>query len=98
MWGSINEKTRIDLKKASQTGSSDEASKWQIRDDVQEDKETLDPHHTHCILFDSGSLSGYLSDFQRSSFVQHVCDDKNSHACKGGIFDNMNFQQRLIEL
>ncbi|CAF1018227.1 unnamed protein product [Rotaria sordida] len=81
MWGTINEKTRIDLKKASQIGASDEACKRQIRDDVQEDKETLDPHHTHCILFDSGNLNEYLSDSQRSSFVQYVCDDKNSHAC-----------------
>ncbi|CAF1110282.1 unnamed protein product [Rotaria sordida] len=81
MWGTINEKTRIDLKKASQIGASDEACKRQIRDDVQEDKETLDPHHTHSILFDSGNLNEYLSDSQRSSFVQYVCDDKNSHAC-----------------
>jgi hypothetical protein len=63
-------------------GSSDEPCKRQIPENVQEDKETLDPHHTHCVLFDSGSLNEYLSDSQRNNFVKEVCADKDGHTCK----------------
>lgn len=54
----------------------------QLPDDATDDKETLDPHHTHCILFDSGKLDEYLSDSPRSNFVKYICEDQHGDACK----------------
>jgi len=54
----------------------------QIPDDVQEDKETIEENHTHCILFDSGRLNEYLSDSHRDKFVTEVCKNtENTHTC-----------------
>ncbi len=54
----------------------------QIPESVQEDKETIEPNHTHCILFDSGRLNEYLSDSQRKQFVTEACKVKdNDHTC-----------------
>ncbi|CAF0811289.1 unnamed protein product [Didymodactylos carnosus] len=37
----------------------------------------LEWNHTHFLLLDDGQLRGYLSDLQRSSFVQAAVDDRN---------------------
>ncbi|CAF0730867.1 unnamed protein product [Adineta steineri] len=81
MWGTINETTRLELKGASQ-GSPRPLCQRQIPESAQENKETIELNHTHCILFDSGRLNEYLSDSQRHQFVTEACEDKEDHhAC-----------------
>ncbi|CAM4799552.1 unnamed protein product [Rotaria magnacalcarata] len=81
LWGSVSENTRIDLKRANQTNSSNKEYERQLPENAEDNGETIDPHHTHCVLFDSGKLNEYLGDGQRSNFVKHICDDKNGDAC-----------------
>ncbi|UJR29010.1 hypothetical protein I4U23_010228 [Adineta vaga] len=81
MWGTVNEHTRLELKTAS-NGSPRPLCQRQIPENVQEDKETIEPNHTHCILFDSGRLNEYLSDSQRHQFITEACRDRNdNHTC-----------------
>ncbi|CAF3352824.1 unnamed protein product [Rotaria socialis] len=81
LWGSVSENTRIELKKANQTNSFNKEYERQLPENAKDNRETVDRHHTHCVLFDSGKLNEYLGDGQRSSFVKHICDDKNGDAC-----------------
>ncbi|CAF0798563.1 unnamed protein product, partial [Didymodactylos carnosus] len=41
------------------------------------DSETLEWNHSHFIMFDNGEMKVYLSDSQRSQFVQAAVDDPN---------------------
>lgn len=43
----------------------------------QEEREMLDKHHTHCILFDIGKPDKYLDDTPRSNFVEEACSRSN---------------------
>ncbi|CAF3607813.1 unnamed protein product [Rotaria socialis] len=81
LWGSVSENTRIELKKANQTNSFNKEYERQLPENAKDNRETVDRHHTHCVLFDSGKLNEYLGDGQRSNFVKHICDDKNGDAC-----------------
>ncbi|CAF2989754.1 unnamed protein product [Rotaria sp. Silwood2] len=85
MWSTIDDNTRLDLKNASK-GHPPPLCKRQIPENTQEDKETIEPNHTHCILFDGGKLNEYLSDTQRHQFVTEACkykdqDKENDHTC-----------------
>ncbi|CAF1019434.1 unnamed protein product [Rotaria sordida] len=81
MWGTINDNTRCELKRASSEPLPTLCER-QIPENTQEDKATIEPNHTHCILFDSGRLNEYLSDSQRDLFVTEACKDKdNNHTC-----------------
>ncbi|CAF2738053.1 unnamed protein product [Rotaria sp. Silwood2] len=81
MWGTINENTRLEFKNAS-NGFPKPLCERHIPDNVQEYKETIERNHTHCILFDSGRLNGYLNDSPRHQFVIEACKHKdNDHSC-----------------
>ena len=62
-------------------GYPKEAIYRQIPDTIQEDKETIESNHTHCILFDDGRLDGYLADRERNELVTHASNQTN-HTCK----------------
>ncbi|CAF1016322.1 unnamed protein product [Adineta steineri] len=79
MWGTVNESTRFELKHTTDTYRREFLHR-QISDNTQEDKETIEKNHTHCILFDDGQLSGYLGDTQRHQLVTHACQQAN-HTC-----------------
>ncbi|CAM4808551.1 unnamed protein product [Rotaria magnacalcarata] len=68
MWGTINDNTHLVLKNSPNRYLSS-VSKRQIPENIQEDKETIELNHTHCILFDSGRLNEYYSDLQRHQFI-----------------------------
>ncbi|CAF3511447.1 unnamed protein product [Rotaria sp. Silwood1] len=76
MWSTINDNARLELKNASK-GNPRPLCERQIPENTQEDKETIEPNHTHCILFDSGKLNEYLSDIQRNQFVTEACNYKD---------------------
>ncbi|CAF1015057.1 unnamed protein product [Rotaria sp. Silwood1] len=76
MWGTMDEDTHLELKKAS-SGLPSPLCERQIPDNAEEYKETIEKNHTHCILFDSGRLYEYLSDSQRHQFVMEACKDKD---------------------
>ncbi|CAF1153400.1 unnamed protein product [Adineta steineri] len=80
-WGTINESTRFELKHTT-NGYSPTLCRWQISDDDADTDVTIEKNHTHCILFDDGRLSGYLSDGQRDALVKEACEDKE-HKCYG---------------
>ncbi|CAF4189794.1 unnamed protein product, partial [Rotaria sordida] len=83
MWGTINENTRLELKTAS-SGNPRPLCERQIPENIQENKETIEKNHTHCILFDGGILNEYLSDSQRNQFVTEACRNKDDdHTCYG---------------
>ncbi|CAM4805119.1 unnamed protein product [Rotaria magnacalcarata] len=81
MWGTINENTRLRLKHTS-NGNPPPLCERQIPAKIEEDRETIELNHTHCILFDSGKLYDYLSDSQRNQFVIEACKDTgDGHTC-----------------
>ncbi|CAF0929325.1 unnamed protein product [Adineta steineri] len=80
-WGTINESTRFELKHTTK-GYPLELRRRQISDNDADTDETIERNHTHCILFDDGKLSGYLSDEQRRDLVKEACEDKY-HKCYG---------------
>ncbi|CAF4886108.1 unnamed protein product, partial [Rotaria sp. Silwood1] len=51
-----------------------------ISDNLEEDKETIEKNHTHCILFDGGQLNTYLDDSHRHKLVTHACAQQD-HTC-----------------
>ncbi|CAF1102784.1 unnamed protein product [Adineta steineri] len=79
MWGTVNESTRFELKHRTNKYPR-EILYRQISDNIQENKETIEQNHTHCILFDDGQLSGYLGDGQRHGLVVYACQQTN-HTC-----------------
>ncbi|CAF1014905.1 unnamed protein product [Adineta ricciae] len=79
MWGTVNESTRFELKHSTNNYPK-EALNRQIPDTIQEDKETIESNHTHCILFDDGRLNGYLADHERNELVTHASNQTN-HTC-----------------
>ncbi|CAF1242408.1 unnamed protein product [Adineta steineri] len=81
MWGTVNESTRFELKHSTDTYPREYLHR-QISDNIQEDKETMEKNHTHCILFDDGQLSGYLGDVQRHGLVVYACQQEK-HTCYG---------------
>ncbi|CAF0984122.1 unnamed protein product [Adineta steineri] len=82
-WGTINESTRFELKHTTKDYPP-ELCHRQISDTGDDTDETIERNHTHCILFDDGKLSGYLSDEQRSALVGHAMNDKDEeHKCYG---------------
>ncbi|UJR20641.1 hypothetical protein I4U23_023766 [Adineta vaga] len=76
MWGTINETTRLELKRASEKYPSSLHVR-QIPDAVKENNETIEKNHTHCLLFDNGNLYDYLGDDQRNDLVDVACKDKD---------------------
>ena len=54
----------------------------QIPENGEENKDTIELNHTHCILFDSGVLDEYLADSQRDRFVIEACKESaDGHTC-----------------
>ncbi|CAF1149147.1 unnamed protein product [Rotaria sordida] len=89
MWGTMNESTRFELKYSTKDYQRDLLYR-QIPDHLEEDKETIEKNHTHCILFDSGQLNEYLDDSHRHKLVTHACtQDHTCHAVtliiEGGV-------------
>ncbi|CAF1099357.1 unnamed protein product [Didymodactylos carnosus] len=72
-WGCLTEQTRNELKEISSQSSN--PSNNQILENFIEDKETLEPHHTHFLLLDDGQLNGYLNDTLRTNFVDEFTKD-----------------------
>ncbi|CAF0870280.1 unnamed protein product, partial [Didymodactylos carnosus] len=70
MWGSLTDDTRELLNEHSKSPSNSKVL-------TLGDSETLEWNHTHFLLLDDGQLRGYLSDLQRSSFVQAAVDDRS---------------------
>jgi hypothetical protein len=42
--------------------------------------EELDKHHTHFLLFDDGQCGKYLTDDQRSAFIENTCKEEKCYA------------------
>ncbi|CAF0801672.1 unnamed protein product, partial [Didymodactylos carnosus] len=74
LWGCLSEDTRELLKHQSKMESSSRVLTF-------ENGEMLEWNHTHFLLLDDGQLRGYLSDLQRSSFVQAAVDDRIKWEC-----------------
>ncbi|CAF1427263.1 unnamed protein product [Adineta steineri] len=69
-WGSIAEQTRMELKQETQGYPKELKCIQQTDPNTEEDKEILEPNHTHCLILDNGELNGYLSDGPRAAFVK----------------------------
>ncbi|CAF2850895.1 unnamed protein product [Rotaria sp. Silwood2] len=77
MWGTIDENTRLELRTAAKS-----LCERQTPENVQDDKASIEKNHTHCILFDGGTLNDYLSDSHRHKFVTEACRNKDdNHTC-----------------
>ncbi|UJR07511.1 hypothetical protein I4U23_011800 [Adineta vaga] len=82
MWGTVNDSNRFELKHSTNSYPRESIYR-QIPDSIQEDKETMERNHTHCILFDDARLYGYLADGHRHSLVTHACKNEDNHTCYG---------------
>ncbi|CAF4439946.1 unnamed protein product [Rotaria sp. Silwood2] len=81
MWGTIDENTRLELRTAAKENSKSLCER-QTPENVQDDKASIEKNHTHCILFDGGTLNDYLSDSHRHKFVTEACRNKDdNHTC-----------------
>ena len=67
-------------------GYPEELLHRQIPVEQQEDKDTVELNHTHCVLFDSGRLNEYLSDSHRDHFVMVACNDSGPACMYFGPF------------
>ncbi|CAF3880150.1 unnamed protein product [Rotaria sp. Silwood2] len=75
MWGIVNESTRFQLKYDTK-GYPRDLLYRQISDNVEENQETIEKNHTHCILFDDGRLNTHLDDSRRHNLLTIACEDK----------------------
>ncbi|CAF1475583.1 unnamed protein product, partial [Adineta steineri] len=71
-WGSITEQTRMKLKQETHDYPEELKSIEQTDPNTEEDKEILEPNHTHCLILDNGELNGHLSDRPRAAFVEEA--------------------------
>ncbi|CAF3454781.1 unnamed protein product [Rotaria sp. Silwood1] len=79
MWGTVNESTRFKLKYDSKNYKRGLLHR-QVPDNVEEGLETIEKNHTHCILFDDGTLNAYRDDSSRHKLIITACQNKN-HTC-----------------
>ncbi|CAF1034271.1 unnamed protein product [Adineta steineri] len=80
-WGTINGRTRFDLKNANKNGYELNLFFRRIYDDGDDTDETIERNHTHCILFDDGKIGDYLNDGQRDALVKEACEDEDHECC-----------------
>ncbi|CAF1576260.1 unnamed protein product [Didymodactylos carnosus] len=76
-WGSLTEKTRSLFKQICITENEAEQNIIGTKLLNLRDSETLEWNHTYSLMFDNGQLNTYLSDYQRSAFVQAAVNDLN---------------------
>ncbi|UJR16241.1 hypothetical protein I4U23_003149 [Adineta vaga] len=67
-WGTVTQHTRNVLKNLSWL-TSDESDSRKLNDN---EEKTLNKHHTHFLLLDTGKINCYLSDGFRSEFVKQM--------------------------
>ncbi|CAF1299340.1 unnamed protein product [Adineta steineri] len=80
-WGTINGRTRFDLKNANKKDYELNLFFRRIYDDGDDTDETIERNHTHCILFDDGKIGDYLNDGQRDALVKEACEDEDHECC-----------------
>ncbi|CAF3973191.1 unnamed protein product [Rotaria sp. Silwood1] len=78
-WGTISKSTREALKQQAPSNRSTD-SQHTLTFCSENERNSLDKHHTHFLLLDDGRLNHYLGDDPRSKFVKTICNQTKCYA------------------